>query len=142
MRSVLEIAYWVFTSRSVFPLVRESMMIFFYSTNTILTSAMLLPGHVCQHTFQKAMALHNILFTMVNIRLLASSLERAIKVVKVSAQKAAQGAPRAETVAVHRAIMQMGLHSWGSFGPSWGHLEASEANRGREGQEAKTTLLF
>ena len=52
-------------------------MISFYSTNTILTSAMVLPGHVCQHTFQKAMAFHNILFTMVNIRLLASSLERA-----------------------------------------------------------------
>ena len=105
------------------------MMIFFYSTNTILTSAMLLPGHVCQHTFQKAMALHNILFTMVNIRLLASSLERAIKVVKVSAQKAAQGAPRAETVAVHRAIMQMGLHSWGLLGgllgASWGLFGAS-----------------
>ena len=30
---------------------------------------------------------------------MASSLERAIKVVKMSAQKAAQGAPRAETVA-------------------------------------------
>ena len=60
--------------------------------------------NVQQCTFQKAMALHNNLFAMVNIRLYASSLERAIKVVKVSAQKAAQGAPRARTVAAHQAI--------------------------------------
>ena len=64
---------------------------------------------------------HNNVFTMVNIWLFASSLERAIKVVKMSAQKAAQGAPRAETVAVHRAIMQMGLH-WGPLEASWGPL--------------------
>ena len=36
----------------------------------------------------------------------------------MSAQKAAQGAPRAEMVAVHQAMMQMGLH----LGPSWGPL--------------------
>ena len=41
-------------------------MILFSSSNTILTSAKVLPGHVCQHTFQKAMALHNIVFTVVN----------------------------------------------------------------------------
>ena len=41
-------------------------MILFSSSNTILTSAEVLPGHVCQHTFQKAMALHNIVFTVVN----------------------------------------------------------------------------
>ena len=35
----------------------------------------------------------------------------------MSAQKAAQGAPRAETVAVHRAIMQMGLHPQKCFLP-------------------------
>ena len=45
-------------------------------------------------------------------------LSGAYQVVKMSAQKAAQGAPRAETVAVHRAIMRMGLH----LGPSWGPL--------------------
>ena len=60
---------------------------------------------------------HNIVFTMVNIWLFASSLERAIKVVKMSAQKAAQGAPRAEMVAVHRAMMQMGLHPQKCFLP-------------------------
>ena len=41
-------------------------MILFSSSNAILTSAKVLPGHVCQHTFQKAMALHNIVFTVVN----------------------------------------------------------------------------
>ena len=43
------------------------------------------------HTFQKAMALHNIVFTVVNIRLLASSLERAIKVVKVPPKRRLKG---------------------------------------------------
>ena len=76
-------------------------MILFSSSNTILTSAEVLPGHVRQHTFQKAMALHNIVFTVVNNWLFPSSLERGIRLVKVSAQKAAQGAPRAEMVAVH-----------------------------------------
>ena len=79
-------------------------MILFSSSNTILTSAEVLPGHVCQHTFQKAMALHNIVFTVVNNWLFPSSLERGIRLVKVSAQKAAQGAPRAEMVAVHQAM--------------------------------------
>ena len=44
-------------------------------------------------------------------------LSGAYKVVKVSAQKAAQGAPRAKTVAVHRAIVQMGLHPQKCFLP-------------------------
>ena len=54
----------------------------------------------------------------------------------MSAQKAAQGAPRAEMVAVHRAMMQMGLHlggllgaSWGLLGPSWGLLGPSRGGR-------------
>ena len=44
-------------------------------------------------------------------------LSGAYKVVKMSAQKAAQGAPRAEMVAVHQAMMQMGLHPQKCFLP-------------------------
>ena len=53
---------------------------------------------------------------MVNNWLFPSSLERGIRLVKMSAQKAAQGAPRAEMVAVHEAMRQMGLHLGASLG--------------------------